>query len=231
MFEWIRKRGKDKPDEPSPEFNHIMNFARDLAKSNPVALIDLVRVLLRPLQAELLLSAIEKEMHGAQRAITDFKFFMPDGPSDLQMAFDCPRLNSEGFLVQLNRDPVLPCPWHRGRYASALADIGSGKPCGDWKEDSTNHFVTVWLPWGVAFVNGGNHSIAAGIVGGEGVLQPNEVYDMGKMLDRIKCDGKHFRLIADGQILDRVHDVRIAAVFEIGRILRDCGVTPMRRLA
>lgn len=228
MFEWIRRHGKDKPAEPSPEFNHIMSFARDLAKSNPVALIDLVRVLLRPLQAELLLSAIENEMHGAGSAITDFKFFMPNGPSDLQMAFDCPRLDSDGFLVQLNRDPVLPCPWHRGRYVGTLANIGAGKLCGDWEQDTTNHFVTVWLPWGIAFVNGGNHSITAGIVGGEGVLQPNEVYGMSKMLDLVQCDGQHYRAVSNGQILDRVHDTRIAAVFEVGRMLRTHKITPMR---
>lgn len=229
MFEWIRSRIENKgAAPPSSEFNHIMSFARDLANSNPVALIDLVRVLLRPLQAGLMLSAIENEMHGARSAITDFKFFMPNGPSDLQMAFDCPRLSSEGFLVQLNRDPVLPCPWHRGRYVSALADIGAGKPCGDWEEDNTNHFVTVWLPWGIAFVNGGNHSIAAGIVGGEGVLRPNEVFDMSRLLDLVQCDGQHYRLVANGQALDRVHDTRIAALFEVGRMLQAHKITPMR---
>jgi hypothetical protein len=84
------------------------------------------------------------------------------------------------------------------------------------------------LPWGIAFVNGGNHSISVGIVGGEGVLQPNEVYDMSKMLDLVQCDGQHYRAVSNGQILDRVHDTRIAAVFEVGRMLRTHRITPMR---
>ena len=220
-------RSKDKPVRLT-EFDHIVGFAEALAKSNPAALIDLSRILLRPLQSELLLTAIENEMHGARHEIEDYKFFMPHGPSNIQMAFDCPRLDSDKFLVQLNRDPVLPCPWHRGRYVGTLTSIGHGKHCGNWKEDRVNHCVTLWLPWGIAFVHGGNHSIAAGIVGGEGVLRPKEVYDMGRLLDLVQCDGKHYRSKQDNKVLDTVHDDKIAALFEVGRLMQQHRIIPMQ---
>lgn len=226
MLDWFFKR-KDKPVRLT-EFDHIMGFAQALAKSNPAALIDLVRILLRPLQSELLLTAIENEMHGARHEIEDYKFFMPNGPSQIQMVFDCPRLDSDKFLVQLNRDPVLPCPWKRTDYVKTLSLIGKNKHLGDWIEDPVNHSVTVWLPWGIAFVHGGNHSIAAGIVGGEGVLRPKEVYDMGRLLDLVHCDGRHYRSKQDGQVLDTVHDGKIAALFEVGRLMRHHGITPMQ---
>ena len=68
-------RSKDKPVRLT-EFDHIVSFAEALAKSNPAALIDLSRILLRPLQAELLLTAIENEMHGARHEIEDYKFWV-----------------------------------------------------------------------------------------------------------------------------------------------------------
>ena len=77
-------------------------------------------------------------------------------------------------------------------------------------------------------MQGGNHSIAAGIVGGEGVLRPKEVYDMGRLLDLVQCDGKHYRSQQDGQVLDIVHDDKIAALFEVGRLMRHHGITPMK---
>lgn len=225
MLNWLLKR-KDKPVHLT-EFDHIMAFAQALAKSNPVVLVDLVRILLRPLQSELLLTAIENGMHGARHGIEGYKFFMPNGLNQMQMPFDCPRLDSDQFLVHLDRDPVLPCPWHRDRYVGTLTNIGHGKHCGDWQEDRTNHSVTVWLPWGIAFVHGGNHSIAAGIVGGEGVLRPKEVLDMGSMLDLVQCDGKNYHSKQDGQVLDSVNDEKIAALFEVGRLMRHHGITPM----
>lgn len=225
MLSWFF-RSKTTPGRAA-EFDHIMDFAQTLAESNPTALIDLVRILLRPLQSELLLTAIQNEKHGARDEVDGYDFFMPCGPREIQRAFDCPQLDPAKFLVQLNRDPVLPCPWHRSRYIGTLANIGHGKDCGGWEEDSTNHSVTLWLPWGIAFVHGGNHSIAAGIVGGEGVLRPKGVYDMSGLLDLVQCDGKHYRLKQDNNVLDTVHDHKIAALFEVGRLMQRHGVTPM----
>jgi hypothetical protein len=221
MFKWLfndcgRKRAQ------LEKFNFIMGFARDLAQKNPVALIDLVRLLLRPLQFELLLSAVETEIHKARHEVESYHGL------GIQHGHNHPQLDSNQFLVNLNRDPILPCPWHRDRYVGTVSSIGKNKPCGLWKEDTSNHHVTLWLPWGIAFVDGGNHSIAAGILGGEGTLKPKQVYDMKRLLDTVHCDGEVYRSTLDGQVIADVCSYNIAALFEIGRLLQEHNIVPMR---
>jgi hypothetical protein len=225
LFNWFHK---PKHVELT-KFDHVMDFAQTLAQHNPAALVDLVRILLRPLQSELLLTAIENEMHGARKEVETYKFFMPNHSSSIQNCWNYPKLPAKNFSIQLNRDPVLPCPWKRTDYIETLSTIGESKYCGEWKEDTINHKITVWLPWGIAFVNGGNHSIAAGIIGGEGVLEPKEVYDMGGLLDIVQCDGKQYSSKKNGQVLDLVHDYKNAALFEVGRLMRDHRIIPMLR--
>lgn len=226
MFNWFSKK---QPAQPT-EFAHILDFAKQLAAKNPQALIDLIRVLLRPLQGELLLNSIMHELHGAREEVDRTGFFMGRGSRVDQSGFNGRTLDKTDFLVHLNRDPILPCPWHRTRYVDTLSYIGKGKKLGDWEEDSKNHNVTIWLPWGVVFVNGGNHSIAAGIVGGEGTLKPTEVIDMGMLLDVARCDGKHYLSVVDGSVLGVVRNVKIAAIFEIGRLMREHRVVPLLRV-
>jgi hypothetical protein len=210
------------------KFDHIMGFAHELAKANPQALTDLVRLLLRPLQDELMLSAIENEMHGAREPIASHEFFWQSTHEQTQMMFDGRQLAAGDFVVSLKHDPVLPCPWHRGRYIDCLSEIGTGKQLGRWREHPDNHSVTVWLPWGIAFVNGGNHSIATGIIGDGGSVYPKEVFDQVGLLNFARCDGRHYRRQDNNQIVCAVKDYRTAAVFEIGRLMQKAGVVPMR---
>lgn len=212
---------------PKTKFDNIINFARSLENKNPMALVDLVRALLRPLQAKLLLSAIENELHGAQSEVESEKFFISSNFPKNILDFKYPQLAPEQFEVQLNRDPVLPCPWHRDHYVGTLSTIGLDKPNGVWKEDTTNHHIKICLPWGIVFITGGNHSIATGILGGEGMLKPSEVCDMRKLLELAQCDGKHYRLAKTGDILEPVRDYRVAAIFEIGRLMLNHHITPM----
>ncbi|GAB3261439.1 hypothetical protein GCM10027296_35460 [Chitinimonas naiadis] len=115
----------------------------------------------------------------------------------------------------------MPTPWNRDRYELALATIGSAKGQGVWRQD-LNHTISVWLPWGIAFVTGGNHSITAGILAGEGVIVANEVYDLARIFDLVACDGYEYKDVRSGQVVGLVNDYRRAAVFEIGRLmLRD----------
>jgi hypothetical protein len=133
---------------------------------------------------------------------------------------NCARIDgSEEFKVRLTSDVVLPWPWNRVSMASGLANIGTGKPHGPWRQDS-NHYLEVWLPWRIAFVIGGNHSIAAGIIAGERELIPRYVYDMSKVFDIVSCDGKYYRFRQTGAAITKVADQRIAAVFEIGRLIQ-----------
>jgi len=215
-------------------FDSLMKTARLIADTNPRGLVDLVRAILRPLQSEYLLGVAERGQD-ALPTIDAYAFF---GDSVRSRMFTADGMDLRGvhldnmtFSLQLSRDTVLPWAWNVGRYISALATIGSSKTIKDgpkwnnahqgaWRQD-INHRVELWLPWGIGFVHGGNHSITAGILAGEGEITPDYVYDMTYLLDDLHCDGKHYFDTRTGKKTAAVTDVRKAAVFEIGRIMRE----------
>ena len=110
---------------------------------------------------------------------------------------------------------VLPWPWSLPRYIDNVSRIGvhKGKP---WKQDKSNHYVDLWLPWRIGFVRGGNHSITAGILAGEGTLIPEHVYDMSWLFELVRSDGNLWFI--GYQKVEVVKSCRSAAVFEIGRL-------------
>lgn len=124
-------------------------------------------------------------------------------------------------------DLILPWPWARDRLAGALCNIGTGRPWGPWRADE-NHSLLLWLPLGIAWVNGGNHSLAAGIARGEGRVTAEETWDMRAVYDHVACDGRRFARRHDGAYLGLVRDPFAAALFEIGRRMVDHGVTARR---
>ena len=77
-----------------------------------------------------------------------------------------------GYVISLNRDLVLPWSWKKSRLITCIAMIGQGRRWGQWRQDYNNHHVELWLPMGIAWVYGGNHSISAGIIQGKGKIIP-----------------------------------------------------------
>ena len=193
-----------------------MQIAEKIYMTDKTGLHRLTRALLRPLQSEHLIAVAEREQHSAPPAIDADTFFFDIGKViDLSRCLLSPTPDIE---LRLATDIVLPTSWRRDGYISALSTIGNGKEQGRWIQNP-NHRVSVWLPWCIGFVNGGNHSISAGILGGEGVIRATEVIDASAAFELIKCDGKHFRKAQTGEIFATVTDHRRAAVFEIGRLL------------
>lgn len=215
-------------------FEHLLKTAKLIAEINPRGLVDLVRAILRPLQSEYLLGVAERGQNALPNiassgffggAVHD-RMLHPDGITSRGI-----RLESKTFSLKLARDIVLPCAWHFDRYVNALATIGSGKAVaggrfwnrayqGPWCQED-NHRIELWLPWGIGFVNGGNHSITAGILAGEGEVSPAHVFDMGFLFDELRCDGRYYLDSRTGDQVGPVEDARKAAVFEIGRMMRD----------
>jgi hypothetical protein len=214
--------------ERQAEFTNLVQLVHDVASNDPRGLIDVVRLYMRPLQTSLLLSCALRPLHGAMAEIAPHQLFMPGVRLELTDHWRYPKLDTDAYVVDLAKDPVLPCPWHRERYVSALATIGSGKKAGEWEQDP-NHAVAVLLPWGIACVFGGNHSIAAGILGAEGSVTPCEVWDMEGLLDKVRCDGLNFIEIESGKVLCEMHNPHMGAVFELGRLMRAHGITPMQK--
>ncbi len=208
MMFWNRYKEKNR-------FDHLLAVAEKLPiKAQP----DLIRAIVRPVQSDFLL-AVAEEGTDARPDMTSEEFFF-DGLIKVQSYEKMKEgeLDEADYPLSLARDMVLPWPWKLSRYIDNVSYIGThkGRP---WKQDSTNHYVDLWLPWRIGFVYGGNHSITAGILAGEGTLIPSHVYDMSYLFERVRTDGIHW--FVDGQKAEVVKSGRSAAVFEIGRLIAE----------
>lgn len=120
--------------------------------------------------------------------------------------------------INLSTDLILPWPWRKERLLNCLKYIGNDREWGTWNQDENNHHVIVWLPMGISWVYGGNHSITVGIVQG-GSIKPDRWYDISAIYNYIKTDGVYFYRIVDNKKMYHVRNVEFAAIFEIGRIM------------
>ncbi|MCK2119850.1 DUF6710 family protein [Pseudomonas aeruginosa] len=91
----------------------------------------------------------------------------------------------ELYRLCLGRDPVLAVPWTRSRLVNALAHIGQARRMGDWRAD-INHRMELLLPFGLALVHGGNHSLAAGIANAEGTLVTEVVTELSPLYAHLR---------------------------------------------
>ncbi|MEN4600718.1 DUF6710 family protein [Pantoea agglomerans] len=193
-------------------FDHVLSLAASLPSA---ARHNLLRALIRPIQSDYLL-AVGAEGQDARPILDARQFFFQslfDYISFEQLSHQ--KLMPEEYPLSLTADMVLPWPWSMNRYKGSLS-IGSwqGNP---WRYDNSNHHVELWLPWRIGFVKGGNHSLAAGILAGEGTLLPDRVFDMDDLLRRVSTDGTSW--FTDGRQIERVRDWRTAAFYELGRLV------------
>ena len=129
------------------------------------------------------------------------------------------------YVISLNRDIVLPWSWKKSRLITSISLIGQGRSWGQWRQDYINHHVELWLPMGIAWVYGGNHSITAGIIQGKGEIIPRYVYDISNVYDYVYCDGVNYYRKEDGSIISPVLNAEFAAIFEIGRIMAENSIS------
>ncbi len=115
--------------------------------------------------------------------------------------------------IHLERDLLLPCPWKRSRLIDFFATIGKGRLNGAWEQDCDNHFVELWLPMGIAWVHGGNHSIATGIVQVEGEIISDSVYDISEVYKYVYTDGEYYISKEDNGIVSDVPNVEFCRNF------------------
>jgi hypothetical protein len=79
------------------------------------------------------------------------------------------------------------------------------------------------MPFGIAWVGGGNHSIMTGIVRGEGQITTDLVYDLSELFSLVRFDGTSFIRLSDGEEIAFVKDFEFGAIFEIGRLIHEKG--------
>jgi uncharacterized protein DUF6710 len=189
-------------------------------------LLRVIRLLVRPYQSELmrrLYTSNEYHLGGVGvEPLSENLWFDPrklrePHRTDLRDIFV--RNEVSGYELDISRVPILPWPWNGNRLDNALSSIGPDRHWGAWKHDPGNHVVTVVCPLRIGLVDGGNHSIATGILLGGGIIPSNAMIDLRPLYEIVHCDGRFFRLTADNRKLAKVKNPIFAAVFEIGRMI------------
>jgi hypothetical protein len=211
-----------KKSKKKQEFESIIDFAKKVHFENPNEIDNLIRLLGKKVQYEFLTYILRHENDYQMGEIAPktmwFNPFQKLGNSD-QSLRDLAVTINEKREVSLANDLVLTNPWNRKRMLDACIHHGKHQSRGSWKQNS-NHFAELWLPMKIAWVGNGNHSIAAGIIQRDGLLSPEEIYDISPVYDLVVCDGDQFIDIERDTPISTVKDVEFCAIYEIGRLLK-----------
>lgn len=225
----IEKLNKCTSRNGNEKFDHLVMVAKRIGSTNPRALPDFVNLVLRPLQAEANIAVAECGTDAIPTIEPSVVFgeFIHQYLFNDEGSLRAEVLDEKKYQLSLAYHVVLPWPWNLNRYIDNLCHIGRNKHIDSsraWEQDY-NHSVCVWLPWGIGFVNGGNHSIMTGVAAAEGTLKPSDVYDCSYLLSSIHTDGVWWFDTQMSKKIERVKDYRTAAVFEIGRLMEQYNCT------
>ena len=214
------------------KFNNILSCAKQILDNSPNTcndehpIFDFIRIICRGLQSDYMKYSIYYNCVGGSHNVP----MINDGYSisDVFSARSFNHFKKEvkcKKILNLSKDLIFPSVWNKDRLLNAIKNIGEHKTLGKWKQDCNNHFAEVWLPVGLTWVNGGNHSIAIGIIQG-GYLKPENYYDISEAYKHIKCDGEYFIKTTEySETQHPVKNVELAAVFEIGRLLLEKNIS------
>ena len=226
------------------KFNNILNFAKRIldtkhiegSKEHPI--FDLVRIIGRGVQSDYMRYLIYYDCKEGSHDVPSLGWdtvgfnsntnFIDDN-GELICFYNLKKEVKCNKKLNLSKDLILPWPWKNERLFNTITNIGDGRKWGSWEQDFNNHYVEVWLPMGIAWVHGGNHSIAIGIIHG-GKLEPKYYYDISEVYKHITCDGNYYRRVktnylVNQNIIEPVRSVEFAALFEIGRLLVERGIS------
>jgi len=176
----FRKSGENGTSIRKRRFENVIERAGKISKFDALGLSSLVRLVSMPLQACAMLSVVYQSRHevrGIFRLENMFGSLHVQITPDGKTISDLISIKPERYRLNLGRDPILAVPWHEDRFINALAHIGYARKSGKWIEEPTNHIVNLLLPFGVALVGGGNHSLTAGIANSEGAVVTGEVIE------------------------------------------------------
>ncbi|UGB30707.1 DUF6710 family protein [Metabacillus sp. B2-18] len=223
------------------DFDSIMEFANSVLEQTkkleevrgPLSdevehpLIDVVRLVGRKLQTQYLTNLLYKKTESELPSL-----FPEEVLFDLRASLSLDGKEFEDIInelkeektVLLSHDLVLPWSWRTSRLVNCIARIGEGRADGPWRQDY-NHCVDLWLPMGIAWVGGGNHSISTGIIQGKGSITPEVIYDISAVYDYVHCDGVNYYRKEDGFKISPVKNAEIAAIFEIGRLMKENSIS------
>lgn len=209
-------------------FKHLMEWANSLgAENNRRGLEDLIKIVLRPVQAIHLRDALLRPRHHGPQSLHWLSSLggLWDGDSGhgTWAAFlleKCRRPVDQSSTVRLASDMVIPTLWSESSILNSLGMIGKGRELGVFVQD-INHSVTLMRPLNIVWVNGGNHSIAQGILDGEGELVPDDIYDVTRIIRGVRFDGQNWVCRKTGENLGWPMYAEFGWAWEIARLLID----------
>lgn len=209
-------------------FAEFMGSLDEVIAINKHALPSVARAIAKPLQARRLVLALQYPKHQVPVSGDFADFFFPD---HLPLSADGRNLDelapaenppARKYRMRLGRDVLLPWAWHRANLVSTLATIGSSKSAGPWRCD-INHQVRIVLPFGLGLVQGGNHSIAAGVADSEGDVWAT-ARNLAPAYAHVDYDGVAFVRRHDARILNVPREEEPGMLFELGRRMHEHGV-------
>ncbi|RYZ88822.1 MAG: hypothetical protein EOP04_08455 [Proteobacteria bacterium] len=179
----------------------------DRHNNRPATIKGLIKILALRKQAQLM-AAVPRQGQDKIPSYSSFNYLLQRMPVSSI-------LESKGEKnIELSKDIVLPWPWAEARFESLhLYGRDVGNP---WQFDQTNHRVEWFEPVELGFVSGGNHSIMAGILAGEGILPAENVYNLAKFYLACHLDNECY--VYENERFP-VIDWDMATILELGRRL------------
>lgn len=222
------------PESREVAFESVMRWAVALqASNNRAGLQDLIKIILRPVQAIHLREALLQPDHHAPLALHWMTSLgglwegsAEHGNWSTFVLKQCRRPVDRDAKIYLASDVVLPTLWSKNSILNSLGTIGKGRVNGEFQQDG-NHSVTLMLPLNIVWVNGGNHSIAQGIVSGEGELIPDDIYDVSEVIRAVRFDGEYWICRNTGEKLGSPIYAEFGWVWEIARLLMELPRAPI----
>lgn len=223
---WNRITGKQKeaPLIPSELSLLLERASKLMALGKREALVDLQRLVMRPIQSDHMLSAYLRPDHSATCSFDKWRHFGLSYIPDLEMSFIDFLMAGRSMSIEqapkaaLGRDIVLPTCWHPSSIINVLGSIGEGRCGGSWKQDP-NHHLDYWFPLNIFWVGGGNHSIMQGILIAEGDVTPEEAYDLTPLYEHVAFNGDNWISKATNENIGKPRYKELGYIYEIGRLL------------
>lgn len=217
----LRKRVVGGRRAQREEFECILEIAHIIARKDSKALPALIKLIGRRAQARAM-DTVLRHPQDAKNCHYDDRTVLFDTSAPLTAAGlsfnDLKRKVRTPRAMTLGVDLVFPWPWERGRIIDSLCTLRPGGKGGKWQQDP-NHLIELWLPLGVGWVGGGNHSLTAGIIHAQGKVKPEVTYDISRVYRHVVCDGVEYKRKRDNSTIGPVADLEMAAIFEIGRLI------------
>ena len=217
-------------------FELLMERANKLAnQENAYGLIDLIKIVLRPIQAEHIRNAYLSEPHAAIEELFYFDLglncILPEFGQTFGVLLytDLCRVSDTTRFPKLNlaSDIIFPTSWNPSSIVNMLGMIGRDRHCGPFVQ-TNNHKVMYTYPLAIGWVANGNHSLIQAILRGEGEIKPTEVYDLSPIIESVKFDGEQWLCRKTNVDLGVPRYPEFGWVWEIGRLIIELEDNPFQ---